>query len=85
MATWVALAIVQDYNDRRRVARSDVQLPALESALQKIARVAAQRQGGCARTENLRCPCGIPQSIKHKVPHFSTAFCTRWTGLWQAR
>lgn len=59
---WVALAIVQSYNPRRKVPRSEISMPDLELCLSKAAFSAAQRsaaihmprigyQGGSQRSE----------------------------------
>lgn len=40
---WVALAVVQTYNPRRKVARSDISLPHLEGCLEKVAISALQK------------------------------------------
>nr|ADE77406.1 unknown [Picea sitchensis] len=40
---WVALAVVQTYNPRRKVARSDISLPHLEGCLEKVAISAVQK------------------------------------------
>jgi hypothetical protein len=42
---WVALAVVQTYNPRRKVARSDISLPHLEGCLEKVAISAVQKSG----------------------------------------
>ncbi|TVU48703.1 hypothetical protein EJB05_08348, partial [Eragrostis curvula] len=61
-ALWVALAIVQSYNPRRKVPRSEISMPDLELCLSKAAFTAAQHsasihmprigyQGGSQRSE----------------------------------
>lgn len=40
---WVALAVVQTYNPRRKVARSDISLPHLEGCLKKVTISAIQK------------------------------------------
>jgi len=42
---WVALAIVQSYNPRRKVPRSEISMPDLELCLSKAAFSAAQHSG----------------------------------------
>lgn len=44
---WVALAVVQTYNSRRKVPRSDISIPDLESCLKKATFSAAQNSGMC--------------------------------------
>jgi len=41
----VALAVVQSYNSRRKIPRSEISLPHLESCLSKAAFSAAQNSG----------------------------------------
>lgn len=42
---WVALAVVQSHNPRRKVPRSDISLPDLERCLSKASYSAAQNSG----------------------------------------
>lgn len=42
---WVALAVVQSYNPRRKVPRSKVSIPDLEGCLLKVSFSAAQNDG----------------------------------------
>lgn len=42
---WVALAVVQSYNPRRKVPRSKISIPDLESCLSKASFSAAQSSG----------------------------------------
>lgn len=42
---WVALAVVQSYNPRRKVPRSDISIPDLECCLSKASFSAAQNSG----------------------------------------
>lgn len=42
---WVALAVVQSYNPRRKVPRSKISLPDLESCISKASSSAAQHSG----------------------------------------
>lgn len=42
---WVALAVVQSYNPRRKVPRSDISIPNLECCLSKASFSAAQNSG----------------------------------------
>jgi hypothetical protein len=42
---WVALAIVQSYNPRRKVPRSEISIPDLEICLSKAVFAAAQHSG----------------------------------------
>jgi len=42
---WVPLAIVQSYNPRRKVPRSEISMPDLELCLSKAAFSAAQHSG----------------------------------------
>lgn len=45
MPRWVALAVVQSYNSRRKVPRSSVSTSDLELCLSKASYVAAQKSG----------------------------------------
>lgn len=42
---WVALAVVQSYNPRRKVPRSEISIPDLEACLSKASFAAAQNSG----------------------------------------
>lgn len=42
---WVALAVVQSYNPRRKVPRSNISVPDLECCLSKASFLAAQKSG----------------------------------------
>lgn len=42
---WVALAVVQSYNPRRKVPRSDITMPDLERCLSKASFSAAENSG----------------------------------------
>ena len=42
---WVALAVVQSYNSRRKVPRSEICIPDLEACLFKASFAAAQNSG----------------------------------------
>jgi hypothetical protein len=42
---WVALAVVQSYNPRRKVPRSEISIPDLELCLSRVAFSAAQHSG----------------------------------------
>lgn len=42
---WVALAVVQSYNTRRKVPRSNISLPELECCLSKASYSASQNSG----------------------------------------
>lgn len=42
---WVALAVVQSYNSRRKVPRSEISIPDLEACLFKASFAAAQNSG----------------------------------------
>ena len=42
---WVALAVVQSYNPRRKVPRSDISIPDLEHCLSKASFLAAKKSG----------------------------------------
>ncbi|KAG8100810.1 hypothetical protein GUJ93_ZPchr0013g36011, partial [Zizania palustris] len=46
---WVALAVVQSYNPRHKVPRSEISIPDLELSLSRAAFSAAQHSGhyGC--------------------------------------
>ncbi|KAI5647393.1 hypothetical protein M9H77_33398 [Catharanthus roseus] len=45
VSLWVALAVVQSYNPRRKVPRGDISIPHLETCLAKVSYSAAQNSG----------------------------------------
>lgn len=49
---WVALAVVQSYNPRRKVPRSKISLPDLERCLSKVSFSAARNAGKLFQRSN---------------------------------
>lgn len=54
---WVALAVVQTYNPRRKVARSDISLPHLEGCLETVA-ISALRKSASIHMPRISCRSG---------------------------
>ncbi|KAL9252744.1 putative helicase CHR10, partial [Drosera capensis] len=69
---WVALAVVQSYNARRKVPRSDVSIPDLERCISKAAFSAAQHSV-CVQSHSVYCgfrlsaPMELLQSTCHEL------------------